>query len=48
MPDYSNDATRLTEQKFGAFIFDKEDSPVSAEIIERGPFELDNGAVYHG
>lgn len=48
MPDHSNEATRATEQKLGAFLFDKVDSPRSVEVIDRGPYELDNGAIYHG
>jgi len=48
MPDYSNEATRITELKLGPFVFDRVDSPRSTEVIDRGPCELDNGAIYHG
>ena len=48
MLDYSNEATRATELKLGPFVFDKIDSPRVNEIVDRGPYELDNGAIYHG
>jgi hypothetical protein len=48
MPDFSNNQTRATELKMGAFVFDQIESPRAVEIIERGPYELDNGAIYHG
>jgi hypothetical protein len=48
MPDYSNAATRDTEERLGPFIWDKQYSPKNVEVVTRGPYELDNGAIYHG
>jgi len=48
MPDHSNEATRSTEARLGVFIYDRVQSPRSEPIIERGPYEMDNGAIYHG
>lgn len=48
MPDHSNAATRATEARLGPFVFDRLDSEVPQDIIDRGPFELDNGAIFHG
>ena len=48
MPAHSNEATRTTEARLGAFIFDMIDSPSNANVIDRGPYEMDNGAIYHG
>jgi hypothetical protein len=48
MPDFSNEITKATEAKLGQFVFDKEDSHRSGELIDKGPYEMDNGAVYHG
>ena len=47
MPDHSNDLTKATENKLGPFIFDL-DEEVNPAILDKGPFELDNGAIYHG
>jgi hypothetical protein len=48
MPDHSNAATRETEERLGPFVFDKVDSPRLKDVVSRGPYELDNGAIYHG
>lgn len=48
MPDYSNQATSATEAKLGQFVFDKIESPREHELVNRGPCEMDNGAIYHG
>ena len=48
MPDHSNDSTKATEQRLGPFVYDKDDDFNFIDIIERGPYELDNGAIYHG
>ena len=48
MPDYSNAATKETEERLGEFIFDQPEPASNKEIVTRGPYELDNGAVYHG
>ena len=47
LPDYSSFATRETEKQLGPFIFDLDDKKLfQIEIITRGPYELDNGAIY--
>ena len=48
MPDYSNSATKETEKKLGKFDYDQPPSPSAKNLIERGPYELDNGAIYVG
>ena len=48
MPDYSNYATKATEAKMGQFVYDQPPTPTSKNLIERGPYELDNGAIYVG
>lgn len=49
MPDHSNEQTRSTEDRIGQFIYDHLDEPRrDLEIISRGPYEMDNGAIFHG
>jgi len=53
LPDYSNPATKATEEKLGAFNYDRDGASQSnnepqLELIERQPYELDNGAIYKG
>ena len=48
MPDHSNEATRSTEGRLGPFVYDKDEEFEFSDIINRGPYELDNGAIYHG
>lgn len=48
MPDYSNEATRATEKQVGPFEWDEDDSQYGTDLIVRGPYELDNGAIYRG
>ena len=49
LPDYSNPATRETEKSLGPFNYDLEGMKnFDIEIVTRGPYELDNGAIYHG
>lgn len=51
LPDHSNEATRATESRLGPFIYDKDDLLLvinSSDVVMRGPYELDNGAIYHG
>ena len=48
MPDYSNSFTRNTQERLGAFVYDKPESPREKDVVTRGFYELDNGAVYHG
>jgi hypothetical protein len=47
VPDYSNPDTRATEQRLGAFVYDR---PTDAErdLEQRPPYELENGAIYMG
>lgn len=46
MPDHSNENTKATEARLGPFIFEKDEEAVNPDIIDRGPYELDNGAIY--
>ena len=55
MPDYSNTYTLSTEERLGPFIYDdsyeilNDDLASQADVlINKGPFELDNGAIYFG
>ena len=48
MPDHSNEATRTTEARLGVFLFDRQESPRTHQVIARGPYEMDNGAIYQG
>jgi len=49
MPDYPNDFTKATESRLGAFQFDwPEGHMPNSALVEKGPIELSNGAVYHG
>lgn len=49
LPDYSSYATRETEKMLGPFVYDMDDKILfDLEIITRGPYELDNGAIYQG
>jgi hypothetical protein len=49
VPDYSNEASRSTEEALGLFKYDSNDGMLYNEnLVMRGPFLLDNGAVYHG
>jgi len=48
IPDYSNESIRATEARIGQFKYDKQESESDRDLIERGPFELDNQAVYVG
>lgn len=47
LPDYSSFATRETEKSLGPFIFDQDESN-EFQLISRGPYELDNQAIYQG
>ena len=47
MPDYSNPQTALTESRLAPFVYDKIDTD-RKDLVNRGPYELDNKAVYHG
>lgn len=49
MPDYSNYLTRSTEDRLGIFDFNMYEKPEYEDVLEdKGPMELDNGAVYFG
>lgn len=48
MPDYSNDATRATEKQLTPFQWDDNEEQYGSNLIERGPYELDNRAVFKG
>ena len=48
MPDYSNEAIRDTEKQLGLFEYDQDDAQYGTDLITRGPYELDNGAIYKG
>ena len=52
LPDYSNPDTKATEEKLGAFNYERDAPPASEtvglELIMRQPYELDNGAIYQG
>ena len=47
LPDYSSFATRETEKQLGPFVFDLDDKKLfGTDLLTRGPYELDNGAIY--
>jgi len=47
LPDYSSFATRETEKQLGPFAFDLDDKKLFGnDLLTRGPYELDNGAIY--
>lgn len=50
MPDHSNEHVKKTEDRLGRFIFDSDsDSESDSFSVEtKGPFELENGVIYHG
>ncbi len=48
VPDYSNPATRATEDRLGAFNYDQDHQFDENDLIGRGAYELDNGAIYKG
>jgi len=49
MPDYSNAATKNTERHLGPFEYDDaEEKLFDHDLVTRGPYELDNGAIYSG
>lgn len=48
MPDHSNFATRAVEARMGPFNFDDDDADSSVTVQDKGPFEMSNGAIYHG
>lgn len=48
IPEYGNEATKQIEIQLGQFPYDPNEDPKDVELIERGPFELDNGAIYIG
>ena len=46
VPDHSTEATRSTEARIGQFVFEQNETP--RDVIDRGPYEMDNGAIYQG
>ena len=48
MPDVMSALSRKTEDHLGPFVFDKPDLVDQSKLIEKGPYELHNGAFYHG
>ena len=48
MPDYSNEKTRAVEEKLAPFAWDLDESEFGINLIERGPYKLENGCVYEG
>jgi len=49
LPNYSNEASRQTEQALGPFRYDPNDGMLdNPNLVTRGPYILDNGAVYQG
>jgi len=48
VPDYGNEQTKATELKLGGYKYDPKYDPKDVELITRGPFELDNGAIFEG
>ena len=44
MPDHSNEATRATESKIGPYVWNHDQN--LSDIIEHGPIDMDNGAIY--
>ena len=48
IPDYSNPATKKAESNLGVFKYDRDSEFDQSDLIDRGPYELDNGAVYKG
>ena len=46
--DYLNPDTRATEQRLGPFKYDKSATDSDRDLEKRGPFELDNEAIYIG
>lgn len=47
IPDYSNPETRAAEIKYGPFKYDPTQN-IDQELLDKGPFELDNQAIYSG
>lgn len=43
-----NKETKATEEKLGPFLFDPDDGIINPMIVNKGPIELENGAVYIG
>ena len=48
IPDYSNPETRATEQRLGPFKYDSPPDDMERDLETKGPFELDNEAIYVG
>lgn len=48
MPDYSTEAIKAIENQLGEFVPDEDVSAYGADLITRGPYELDSMSVYKG
>ena len=48
VPDFSNPETKATELKLGPFKYTGDAPNTDVGLMERGPYELDNGAIYLG
>ena len=48
VPNYSNPDTRATEQRLGPFKYEIPKEETETNLENRGPFELDNEAIYVG
>ena len=48
MPDFSNENTHEVEKHLGDFQFDLDEKKYGNDLITRGPYKLENGAVYKG
>ena len=40
--------SRDTKKQLGPFEYDQDEAQYGNDLINRGPYELDNGAVYQG
>jgi len=48
VPDLMNEATKATEERCGPFKFDNDEAYNNSVLVEKGPIELENRAVYVG
>lgn len=46
MPNFVNPYVKATEDLIGPFIYNQIEILNSENLIERGPYELDNKAIY--
>ena len=48
IPDYSTDLVKETEEKVGDFVYEQDEAKYGTDLITKGPYELDNGAIFQG